>query len=366
MKQILALLLLLALPVCLTWPPVSDAIVNEDNGADRYTANGSTADFSYNFKIYTTADIEVLVNSTVKTLTTHYTVSGTGASFGGTVTFLTAPVNGAIVTLLRKQPASQLSNYIPNEAFPSIRIMKDLDKLVMQVQQLKEEVDRALKFAKSSALVDEVVDAPTVGSFARGKVGGGVDWATPTNAGALSSPVAVNNGGTGSTTAAGAAINLAMLPLAGGNLTGALTSSFACATGYTRITPVFCKAILPIVTTYTPNAGCTGHTVDANLPTNKVVMFNANWVTFSNNATGTRTANTNIYGSSNTCATIIASTSHATWEQAAVTAGMAISVARELFLSTTLAGTLYTIDANAGGNGTSQIVSLNVLGYFDN
>jgi len=208
MKRWIFLALLLSLPGCLLWPPSTPAMVADDNAADRYTANGSTTAFAYNFKVFTTSDIEVVVDSTVMTLTTHYTVSGAGDASGGTVTFLTAPANNAIVTLLRKQPASQLSDYVPNEAFPANRIEKDLDKLVMQVQQLREEVDRALKFAKLSALVDQSVDEPTVGAFARGKSGGGIDWATPTNAGALSSPVAVADGGTGATSASTARTNL--------------------------------------------------------------------------------------------------------------------------------------------------------------
>jgi hypothetical protein len=106
-------------------------------------------------------------------------VDGLGNSGGGNVTFLVAPANLSVVTRLRKQAASQLSDYLPNESFPAERIELDLDKLAMQVQQDRERIGRALKFKPSSSLVDQPVDDFTVGSYARAKVGGGIEWAIP-------------------------------------------------------------------------------------------------------------------------------------------------------------------------------------------
>ena len=58
---------------------------------DSYTGNGSTSAFTYNFKIADDDDIQVIIRAangteTVKTKTTHYTVSGVGNN-SGTVTF---------------------------------------------------------------------------------------------------------------------------------------------------------------------------------------------------------------------------------------------------------------------------------------
>lgn len=182
---------------------LSQATVNEDASANRYSGNGSTTVFAYTFKIYQKQDIEVLVDSTVKTVDVDYTVSGVGDLSGGNVTFTAAPASSTTVTLLRKQPPSQLNTYQANEPFPATRIERDLDKLVMQVQQLKEQMKRAFLLPKSSALTDQGVDVPVVGSFARGKVGGGIDWATVTSAGSITIPVPVNEGGTGVTTSTG-------------------------------------------------------------------------------------------------------------------------------------------------------------------
>lgn len=189
-------------------------MLNEvDPAANRSTANGSTTVFAYTFAITLKTDIEVLVDAVVKVVDVDYTVDGLGNSGGGNVTFFAAPANNAIVTRLRKQPASQLSDYVPNEAFPSDRIEADLDKLAMQIQQIKEQARRGFFLPKSSALLDQGIAVPTVGAFARGKSGGGIDWATPTNAGALSSPVPVSDGGTGATNATDARTNLGITAL---------------------------------------------------------------------------------------------------------------------------------------------------------
>ena len=53
-----------------------------------YTGNGSTTVFAYTFKIFAEAEIKVYVDNVLKTLTTHYTLSGVGTASGGNVTFV--------------------------------------------------------------------------------------------------------------------------------------------------------------------------------------------------------------------------------------------------------------------------------------
>jgi len=64
-----------------------------------YNGNGSTTVFAYTFKVFDQDDLTVIIRSangteTVKTITTHYTVSGVGSAGGGNVTMLTAPASG--------------------------------------------------------------------------------------------------------------------------------------------------------------------------------------------------------------------------------------------------------------------------------
>ena len=53
-----------------------------------YSGNGSNDTFVYGFKIFADTDLEVIIRSatgteTIKTLTTHYTVTGAGSASGG-------------------------------------------------------------------------------------------------------------------------------------------------------------------------------------------------------------------------------------------------------------------------------------------
>lgn len=134
--------------------------INEVNpSANRSFGNGSATVFPYTFEIASSSEIEVLVDSTVKQLTTDYTVSGVGNSGGGNVTFVTAPANGTTVTRLRKQPAQQLSIYTPREAFPASRIESDLDKCWMAIQQTRETLSRCVQVPKQDA---SITNAPAL------------------------------------------------------------------------------------------------------------------------------------------------------------------------------------------------------------
>lgn len=64
-----------------------------------YTANGVTTVFNFSFLLLAAADLDVYVDGVLKTLTADYSVSGLEINAGGTVTFVTAPANGASVVL---------------------------------------------------------------------------------------------------------------------------------------------------------------------------------------------------------------------------------------------------------------------------
>ena len=122
-----------------------------------YNGDGSVTAFNYTFKITDQDDIEVIVRSsagteTVKTLTTHYTVSGVGNAGGGTVTFVTAPASGETVILRRDTPQTQGLDLIENDPLPANSLEDAFDKLTSITQELQEENDRSIKLSRTNTM----------------------------------------------------------------------------------------------------------------------------------------------------------------------------------------------------------------------
>ena len=124
-----------------------------------YNGNGSTATFSYTFKIFQDSDLQVIIRSssgseTIKTLTTHYTVSGAGNSGGGSITFTSGniPASGQAVVIIRNLPQTQSIDYIANDSFPAESHEEGLDRSMMAIQQLQEEVSRSIKLSRTNTI----------------------------------------------------------------------------------------------------------------------------------------------------------------------------------------------------------------------
>ena len=124
-----------------------------------YSGNGTLDTFNYTFKIFADADIQVIIRDatateTVKTLTTHYTVTGAGNANGGTIVFTDGnkPLNGETVVIRRASPQTQAIDYIANDPFPAESHEEGLDRSMMAIQQLQEEVDRSIKLSRTNTM----------------------------------------------------------------------------------------------------------------------------------------------------------------------------------------------------------------------
>jgi hypothetical protein len=122
-----------------------------------YNGNGSTTAFTYDFLINTTAELKVIIRSstgaeTVKTISSHYNISDSSGS--GTVTFTSGniPASGETVILIRDTNLTQGTDYVENDPFPSASHESALDKLTLQVQEVQEEVDRAIKLSRTNTM----------------------------------------------------------------------------------------------------------------------------------------------------------------------------------------------------------------------
>jgi len=131
--------------------------VTSTNQKVQFNGDGSTTVFAYNFKIFASSDLSVILRSaagteTVQQLTTNYTVSGVGEASGGNVTMGTAPASGTTLTILRVQPNLQGLDLVPNDPFPAGSMEDALDKLTFMVQTHDEEIGRSIKASRTNVI----------------------------------------------------------------------------------------------------------------------------------------------------------------------------------------------------------------------
>lgn len=116
-----------------------------------YSGNGVTTAFAYDFRVEANTELRVILRDgdgvdTTQTLTTHYTVSGVQVDGGGNVTFVTAPASGEKVIIEGVKPLTQTVEYTNNDRFPYDSHQAAIDKLSRITQELRRDVDRAVKF----------------------------------------------------------------------------------------------------------------------------------------------------------------------------------------------------------------------------
>lgn len=123
--------------------------------AGPFNGNGSATSFAFTFKVFATSDIKVTTvdangTETVRVLATDYSVTlnpNQETSPGGTVTY---PISGSALpvgsklTISGNLPYDQQLDLPSGGNFAPLALENQLDRTVMQVQQLAEQVGRAL------------------------------------------------------------------------------------------------------------------------------------------------------------------------------------------------------------------------------
>lgn len=104
-----------------------------------YIGNGIATEFAIPFPFLETAHLNVyqLLND-IQTQREDWRVQN------GNLIFETAPANGAQIVILREVPFTQETDYRENEILAAETLERNFDNLTMQVQQLKEQADRAV------------------------------------------------------------------------------------------------------------------------------------------------------------------------------------------------------------------------------
>ena len=134
-----------------------------------YTGNGSVDTYSYTFKIFAQTDLLVTVRDTSGvetelTLTTDYTVTGVGASAGGTIVLVNSSQawltaggdlkSSYALTIRRVRPVTQSTDIRNQGEFYPETHEDALDHLIMVDQQQQDELDRSLKLPETVSSSD--------------------------------------------------------------------------------------------------------------------------------------------------------------------------------------------------------------------
>ncbi len=148
--------------------------VSSTNNVVILNADGSTHSFTFNFKIFAASDLKVIVRSsagveTDQTLNSQYIIpdSSVDNASGGNILFKFntgtssdahfsssdfRPANGSKVILRQNIPLTQTLDLVNNDPFDAETLESSLDRIVLQVQSVKEAVDRSIKFSRSNLL----------------------------------------------------------------------------------------------------------------------------------------------------------------------------------------------------------------------
>jgi hypothetical protein len=139
--------------------------VNDLSPRIQYTALAAQTAFDYPFPIFADADLTVDVDGVAQTLTTDYTVSGATDDTGGTVTFVTAPGAGAIVTIHRDSAIARTSDFGQNGPFLSTAVNDELDQLFLIAQELENKIGRTVRFPQTAGITNAQAELNPLSSF---------------------------------------------------------------------------------------------------------------------------------------------------------------------------------------------------------
>lgn len=147
----------------------------------QYNADGVTTIFGFPFELLTDknagvvatpTDVLVYFNDTLQS-SALYTVNGPYANPNpNSVVFNNAPAQQIgsplvqnVITIVRAKPQTQASRFLDNTPLPASAYELALDKLTMEVQQLQEQLSRAILFKPTTKQANLVLPEPVADTF---------------------------------------------------------------------------------------------------------------------------------------------------------------------------------------------------------
>lgn len=138
-----------------------------------FAGNGVTTAFAFGFPYRASTDFEVTLRTdatgaeVAQALATNYTISGvanpnTGGFDSMTLTMLVAPPSGTTLVINRKVPPTTAFDPTAGAAVTAPNLEGAIDRAMLALQGLQEQIGRALLLPKSSPLSNLVLPEPTL------------------------------------------------------------------------------------------------------------------------------------------------------------------------------------------------------------
>ena len=133
--------------------------INDTPNRVRYTATAGQTAFSVPFQFLAAADLKLHQNGTLKTLSTHYTVTGAGAS-SGTVTLVSGAALSDDILIIRDMPVQRIGDFPVSGPFDVASLNDQLDAQIMMVRDIETRIDRRLLRQPVADLPETLSDIP--------------------------------------------------------------------------------------------------------------------------------------------------------------------------------------------------------------
>ena len=321
--------------------------------SNTYTGNGSNKLFSITFPYLDESDIDVYLNGTLQTITTHYFFAN-----ATTIEFVTAPSNGAVVLLDRTTDDSALqATFFSGSTIRSSDLNDNFDQVLFIAQETTN--DAAGAIASANTAITTANNAVTTANNA----------VTTANAASASASAAVSTANTANTNVA-AAISTANT--ASSNASAAVstangavsTANSAAVDAATAISTANGAVSTANGAVSTANAATATATTAATNASNAVTTANTasttagNAVTTANNAVSTANSAVTTAGSAVTTANNAVTTANSavyTANAASSTANAAAAAVANALLFTTVAN-VAAIPASPANNAAVEVI----------
>jgi hypothetical protein len=124
-------------------------LINDTTPRVQYTATSGQTVFTVSFEFFENADLKVYKNSTLLTLTTHYTVTGAGVTGGGSITLVTGATAGDILTITRNLAVKRVTDFPTSGPFNVDALNTDLDRLTAMMQEREDGLARVVTLSET-------------------------------------------------------------------------------------------------------------------------------------------------------------------------------------------------------------------------